>query len=162
MMVKATILAAFTTQEQVYLSWPVFLHCEHFIKYECYGSMLFCSFNGWWVSRDSSKTLYWGGASPGSNKCACRMTNQWSVQLWQEWRCVARRQRSSNEKVNASGERTQVWTYWSIRRCWWEVLPRTGKIEVLWYSLRVVQNNTKFDLTPPKIVAWNFIFDNVR
>ena len=54
----------------------VSLHCEQFIKYECYGSMLFYSFNGWWVSRDSSKMLYWGGASPGSNKCACGMTNQ--------------------------------------------------------------------------------------
>ena len=52
----------------------VSLHCEQFIKYECYGSMLFYSFNGWWVSRDSSKMLYWGGASPGSNKCACGMT----------------------------------------------------------------------------------------
>ena len=30
---------------------------------------------GWWVSRDSSKMTYWGGASPGSGKCACGMTN---------------------------------------------------------------------------------------
>ena len=29
----------------------------------------------WWVSRDSSKMTYWGGALPGSGKCACRMTN---------------------------------------------------------------------------------------
>ena len=29
----------------------------------------------WWVSRDSSKMTYWGGASPGSGKCACGMTN---------------------------------------------------------------------------------------
>ena len=29
----------------------------------------------WWVSRDSSKMRYWGGASPGSGKCACGMTN---------------------------------------------------------------------------------------
>ena len=53
----------------------VSLHCEQFIKYECYGSY----FNGfsvsWWVSRDSSQMLYWGGASPGSRKCACAMTN---------------------------------------------------------------------------------------
>ena len=53
----------------------VSLHCEQFIKYECYGS----HFNGfiasWWVSRDSRKMPYWGGASPGSNKCACGMTN---------------------------------------------------------------------------------------
>ena len=29
----------------------------------------------WWVSRDSAKMTYWGGASPGSGKCACGMTN---------------------------------------------------------------------------------------
>ena len=29
----------------------------------------------WWVSRDSSKMTYWGGASPGSGKCTCGMTN---------------------------------------------------------------------------------------
>ena len=51
-------------------------HCEQFIKYECIGSALlgFGAF-GWWVSRDSSKMTYWGGASPGSGKCACGMTN---------------------------------------------------------------------------------------
>ena len=27
------------------------------------------------MSRDSSKMTYWGGASPGSGKCACGMTN---------------------------------------------------------------------------------------
>ena len=52
----------------------VSLHCEQFIKYECYGSMLLHSSNGWWVSRNSSKMLYWGGASPASRKCACGMT----------------------------------------------------------------------------------------
>ena len=53
-------------------------HCEQFIKYECYGSLLFQNNNnvyGWWVSRDSTKMTYWGGASPGSGKCACGMTN---------------------------------------------------------------------------------------
>jgi len=51
-------------------------HCEQFIKYECYDSA-FSFFNpsAWWVSRDSNKMTYWGGASPGSNKCACGMTN---------------------------------------------------------------------------------------
>ena len=51
-------------------------HCEQFIKYECYGSQLHASNNpqGWWVSRDSTKMTYWGGAS-GSGKCACGMTN---------------------------------------------------------------------------------------
>ena len=27
------------------------------------------------MSRDSAKMKYWGGASPGSGKCACGMTN---------------------------------------------------------------------------------------
>jgi len=30
--------------------------------------------NGWWVSRDSTKMTYWGGAFPGSGKCPCGMT----------------------------------------------------------------------------------------
>ena len=50
----------------------VSLHCEQFIKYECYGSYIYWSgTSSWWVSRDSSQMLYWGGASPGSRKCAC-------------------------------------------------------------------------------------------
>ena len=50
-------------------------HCEQFIKYECYDSRLRRNGMAWWVSRDSSKMTYWGGASPGSGKCACGMTN---------------------------------------------------------------------------------------
>ena len=51
-------------------------HCEQFIKYECYGSVLLYNNSpyGWWVSRDSTKMTYWGGASV-SGKCACGMTN---------------------------------------------------------------------------------------
>ena len=49
-------------------------HCEQFIKYECYDSMIFRNGYAWWVSRDSSKMTYWGGASV-SGKCACGMTN---------------------------------------------------------------------------------------
>ena len=51
-------------------------HCEQFIKYECYGSLLLSNNNpiGWWVSRDSTMMEYWGGAS-ASGKCACGMTN---------------------------------------------------------------------------------------
>ena len=50
--------------------------CEQFIKYECYGSVIFeMGGRAWWVSRDSAKMKYWGGASPGSGKCACGMTN---------------------------------------------------------------------------------------
>ena len=52
-------------------------HCEQFIKYECYHSVMFTRYGvyAWWVSRDSSKMTYWGGASPGSGKCACGLTN---------------------------------------------------------------------------------------
>ena len=50
-------------------------HCEQFIKYECYKSVIFAWESAWWVSRDSAKMKYWGGASPGSGKCACGMTN---------------------------------------------------------------------------------------
>ena len=51
-------------------------HCEQFIKYECYDSgFWFNNPYGWWVSRDSTKMTYWGGASPGSGKCACGRTN---------------------------------------------------------------------------------------
>ena len=51
-------------------------HCEQFIKYECYNSVLFrYGAFVWWESRDSQKMSYWGGASPGSSKCACGMTN---------------------------------------------------------------------------------------
>ena len=51
-------------------------HCEQFIKYECHNSVLLYNNNpyGWWVSRNSAKMTYWGGASV-SGKCACGMTN---------------------------------------------------------------------------------------
>ena len=51
-------------------------HCEQFIKYECIGSKMFTGkyFHAWWVSRDSANMTYWGGADPGSDKCACGMT----------------------------------------------------------------------------------------
>ena len=52
-------------------------HCEQFIKYECHYSYLLergGGARGWWVSRNSTKMTYWGGASPGSGKCACGMT----------------------------------------------------------------------------------------
>ena len=50
-------------------------HCEQFIKYECHGSVIF-RYGGyaWWMSHDSTKMTYWGGASV-SGKCACGMTN---------------------------------------------------------------------------------------
>ena len=53
------------------------LKCEQFIKYECYDSVLLFNGNpqGWWVSRDGRKMTYWGGATPGSGKCACGVSN---------------------------------------------------------------------------------------
>ena len=51
-------------------------HCEQFVKYECYHSRLRFQYPiAWWMSRDSTKMRYWGGATPGSGKCACGMTN---------------------------------------------------------------------------------------
>ena len=50
-------------------------HCEQFIKYECYDSLLLRRSYGWLVSRDGTNMTYWGGATPGSNKCACGMSN---------------------------------------------------------------------------------------
>ena len=31
--------------------------------------------DSWWVSRQGYKMVYWGGATPGSKKCACGMNN---------------------------------------------------------------------------------------
>jgi len=33
---------------------------------------------GWWVSRDGAKMNYWGGAPPGSQKCACGVSKSCS------------------------------------------------------------------------------------
>jgi hypothetical protein len=54
-------------------------NCEQYIRYECYGSMLFGHDYGWWVSRQSWKMDYWGGAAVNSGKCACGMTNSCAV-----------------------------------------------------------------------------------
>ena len=57
-------------------------HCEQFIKYECYHSVILSStygWHGWWVSRNSERMSYWGGAAPGNIKCACGMTNSCAV-----------------------------------------------------------------------------------
>ena len=62
-------------------------HCEQFIKYECHSSRMFDGGYAWWVSRDSRKMTYWGGASPGSGKCACGMTN--SCASWGNCNCDA-------------------------------------------------------------------------
>ena len=51
----------------------VSLHCEQFVKYECYHSRM--EGFAWWVSRDSMNMTYWGGAKPCGNRlrCACRV-----------------------------------------------------------------------------------------
>ena len=52
-------------------------HCEQFIKYECYDSVLLHNGNmyGWWVSRDGEKMKYWGGVDSVDYKCACGLNN---------------------------------------------------------------------------------------
>ena len=54
-------------------------HCEQFIKYECFNSLMFKGNHAWWVSRDSAKMTYWGGAVPDSGKCACGMTKSCAI-----------------------------------------------------------------------------------
>ena len=61
-------------------------HCEQLIKYECYNSRMFDGGFAWWVSRDSVKMTYWGGALPGSGKCACGMTDSCAVS-WRSCNC---------------------------------------------------------------------------
>ena len=43
----------------------VSLHCEQFVKYECYHSRM--SWYAWWVSRDSMKMTYWVHKSEKAN-----------------------------------------------------------------------------------------------
>ncbi|XP_068692992.1 neurexin-4-like isoform X2 [Montipora foliosa] len=67
---------------QLAMLTEVSLHCEQFIKYECYHSRLLLNSSplGWWVSRVSDNMTYWGGASPGSRKCACGMNRSCAKQ----------------------------------------------------------------------------------
>ncbi|XP_078689436.1 neurexin-4-like isoform X2 [Branchiostoma floridae x Branchiostoma belcheri] len=49
--------------------------CKQHIKYECYNSFLWDGrWYAWWVTWDGRQADYWGGASPGSGKCACGQT----------------------------------------------------------------------------------------
>ena len=53
----------------------VSLRCKQFIMKECLHSEMYKKkVWNWWVSRDSSKMTYWGGASV-NYKCACGMTH---------------------------------------------------------------------------------------
>lgn len=63
------------TMSQVAALTKVSQSCEQFVNYECQGDAgLIADGSGWWVSRDNVKQNYWGGATPGSGKCACGMT----------------------------------------------------------------------------------------
>ncbi|XP_022796335.1 uncharacterized protein LOC111334787 [Stylophora pistillata] len=62
--------------------------CEQFISYECYSSKMMGLGYAWWVSRDYTKMNYWGGAPPGSGKCACGMTNS-CANSWRVCNCDA-------------------------------------------------------------------------
>lgn len=54
-------------------------HCRQYIRFHCFGSKLLNTPRGpshaYWLSRDGSRREYWGGAEPGSQKCACGMTD---------------------------------------------------------------------------------------
>ena len=54
-------------------------HCRQYISFQCFGSKLLNTprglSNAHWLSRDGSRQEYWGGARPGSKKCACGMTD---------------------------------------------------------------------------------------
>ena len=51
--------------------------CRQHVRFHCFFSKLLNSPNGpphaSWLSRDSERQNYWGGADPGSKKCACGM-----------------------------------------------------------------------------------------
>ena len=68
-----------TSNAQLFGLLDISTHCEQFIKYECYHSVLLYNGKpyGWWVSRDNVKMTYWGGATPAdSYKCACGVNNR--------------------------------------------------------------------------------------
>ena len=67
-----------TSNSQLFGLLNISTHCEQFIKYECYHTVLLYNGDpwGWWVSRDNVKMTYWGGATPAdSYKCACGVNN---------------------------------------------------------------------------------------
>ncbi|XP_015210378.1 contactin-associated protein-like 2 isoform X1 [Lepisosteus oculatus] len=50
-------------------------HCEQQVSYSCRMSRLLKTPDGapytWWVGKSNEKHFYWGGSSPGIQKCAC-------------------------------------------------------------------------------------------
>ena len=66
------------TMEQIVNVVNASRYCEQFIKWHCRNAGLYLmnsSPDSWWVSRQGYKMDYWGGATPGSKKCACGITN---------------------------------------------------------------------------------------
>ena len=67
-------------QKQLVALMMISGHCEQFIRYDCYGSMLIkLKLNKMepvaaWKSRSGETMTYWGGADHGSGMCACGMT----------------------------------------------------------------------------------------
>ena len=66
-------------QERVSLGWPISPASLRIVNSlsstKCYHSKIFRNDGfAWWVSRDSTKMTYWGGASVNGN-CPCGITN---------------------------------------------------------------------------------------
>ncbi|XP_041041074.1 uncharacterized protein LOC121276571 isoform X4 [Carcharodon carcharias] len=53
--------------------------CEQHVKLDCRHIRFIQAGWGWWVSWDGRRMFYWGGASPGSGRCACGMTESCSI-----------------------------------------------------------------------------------
>ena len=73
---RTTISYSGASMAQLASLTAVSAKCEQFIKYECLRDVgFFYDDKSWWVSRDGVRMNYWGGAAPGSKKCACGMSN---------------------------------------------------------------------------------------
>ncbi|XP_062893264.1 contactin-associated protein 1 [Mobula hypostoma] len=65
------------TEEEISAITMAAEYCEQRIFFSCYRSRLLNSPSGlpfsWWLGRGSEKHFYWGGASPGTQRCSCGM-----------------------------------------------------------------------------------------
>ncbi|XP_059494878.1 contactin-associated protein 1 isoform X4 [Stegostoma tigrinum] len=65
------------TEEEISAITLAAEYCEQGISFSCYRSRLLNSPSGlpfsWWLGRGFEKHFYWGGATPGSQRCACGM-----------------------------------------------------------------------------------------
>ena len=87
---QAVTRATLTIQERASFSLKgltaVSLHCEQFVKYECYHSRM--RWYAWWVSRDSMKMTYWGNAKPRGNGLTCTCgVNKTCTKAWYHCNC---------------------------------------------------------------------------